>query len=156
MGHLVKGSRGMTILELLIGILVAGMALSASLPAFRSMLDGYNHRNSVAAVTSRMFLTRQMAVREKRPFVVEIASDGFSIFRDDDSDGVFDAGERTLGPYPMSAGVSIVDVSWPAGGLTFFPNGGASQTADLRVVDGKGRSDIVRVSSITGNTEVLP
>lgn len=146
----------MTILELLIGILIAGMVLAASLPAFRSMLDGYNHRNSVTAVTSRMFLTRQMAVREKRPFVVEIVSDGFSVFRDDDSDGVFDAGEETLGPYPMSSGVSIVNVSWPVGGLAFFPNGGASQTADLRVVDAKGRSETVRVSSITGNTEVLP
>jgi hypothetical protein len=146
----------MTILELLIGILVAGMALAASLPAFRSMLDGYNHRNSVAAVTSRLFLTRQMAVREKRPFVVQLATDSFSIFRDDDSDGVFDMGEETLGPYPMSSGVSLVDVSWPAGGLTFFPNGGVSQTADIRVVDGKGRSETVRVSSLTGNTEVLP
>jgi type II secretory pathway pseudopilin PulG len=146
----------MTILELLIGILVAGMALSASLPAFRAMLDGYNHRNSVLAVTSRMFLTRQMAVREKRPFVVEIEASGFSAFRDDDGDGLLDAGEETLGPWEMSSGVSIENVSWPDGGLTFFPNGGASQTADLRVVDGKGRSETVRVSSITGNTEVLP
>ncbi|MEB3323314.1 MAG: type II secretion system protein [Synechococcaceae cyanobacterium] len=151
-----KDERGMTILELLVGLAVLGMVLAASLPAFRNMLDGYAHRNSVTAVTGRMFLTRQMAVRERTPFVVQIEEGQFSIFRDDDEDGTRDGDERELGPYPMSDGVQIQNVSWPNDRITFFPNGGASQTADLRVVDAKGRSKTIRVSSITGNTEVLP
>ena len=146
----------MTVLELLVGITVAGMVLAAGLPAFRAMLDGYSYQNSVTAVTSRMFLTRQMAVREKTPFVVQLDTGAFSVFQDSDADGVLDVGEKELGPYAMSEGIQIQNVSWPDGQLTFFPNGGASQTADLRVVDGKGRAKTIRVSSITGNTEVLP
>jgi hypothetical protein len=120
------------------------------------MLDGYSHRNSVTALTARMFMTRQMAVREKARFVVELDNDGFTVFRDEDGDEILDGDEEQLGPYAMSEGVQIQNVSWPNGRLTFFPNGAASQTADLRIVDGKGRAKTIRVSSITGNTEVLP
>jgi prepilin-type N-terminal cleavage/methylation domain-containing protein len=153
-----RDQRGMTMLELTIGIVIAGIVLAASTPALRSMLGGYQHRNSVTEISSRMFLTRQMAVREKRPYVVRIddAAMEFLVFEDADGDGVLDGGERTLGPYALAEGISLQNVDWADDQLTFFPNGAASQTGDLRVVDGRGRTKTIRVSSITGNTEVLP
>jgi hypothetical protein len=40
--------------------------------------------------------------------------------------------------------------------MSFFANGSASQTGDIRIVDTRGRTKTLRVSSITGNVEVLP
>jgi prepilin-type N-terminal cleavage/methylation domain-containing protein len=153
-----KHSRGFTALELMIGVMILGLVLAASLPAFRSIHEGYRHRASVSQITSRMFRTRQMAVREKTPYVVnlDVPNSWYWIYRDDDENGVFDAGETTLGPYVMEEGVGLQNVNWINGRLTFFANGSASRTSDLRVVDGKGRSKTIRISSISGNTEVLP
>jgi Tfp pilus assembly protein FimT len=142
----------------LIGLIVSGLVLAAALPAFRSIHDGYRHRNSIMEITTRMFLTRQMAVREKTPFVVnlDVPNSWFWIFQDRNGNGNLDAGEDTLGPYLMEEGVQLQNISWANGQVTFFPNGSASQTSDLRVLDNKGRTKTIRVSSISGNTEVLP
>ena len=148
----------MTLVELLIILVMIGLVLAASVPAMRSTLQGFRHNNSVGMVTSRMFLTRQMAVREKVPHVVtlDVANRQFSIFSDDDEDGVQDVGEDTLGPYQLDTDVRLVNVDWAGAQMTFFPNGRASQTGDLQVVDGGGRTKTIRVRSLTGNTEVLP
>jgi prepilin-type N-terminal cleavage/methylation domain-containing protein len=153
-----KRERGMSLTELLVGMAVLGIVLAASLPGFRSMMYGHRHKSSIGQVTSRIFLTRQMAVRDRTSYVMTLdeANSQYSVFRDSDNDGVLDAGETTLGPWSLYDGVQLVNVSWAGDQMTFFSNGSASQTADIRIDDGRGRSRTIRVSSITGNAEVLP
>lgn len=150
--------RGMTLMELLVMLGVLGILLAVSLPGFRSMMEGYRHKGSVDRVTSKLFLTRQLAVRDKVPWVVNLdtANGRISAFGDANSNGALDGGESALGPWTMYDDVSLVNVSWAGNRLTFFPNGRADQTADLQVVDNNARSRTVRISSITGNAEVLP
>ena len=151
-------SRGMTLMEILVMLAVLGILFAVSLPGFRSMMEGYRHKGSTDRVTSRIFLTRQMAVRDKFPWVVnlDVPNRQISAFGDDNSNGVQDGGEDTRGPWTMYDDVNLVNVSWAGNQVIFFPNGRASQTADLQVVDNNARSRTVRISSITGNTEVLP
>jgi Tfp pilus assembly protein FimT len=148
----------MTLLELLITVTVLGMVLAASIPSLRSTVEGYRFNADVNEMTSKMFLTRQLAVREKVPYVVTLAptNDRFTIFEDRDADGVQDAGEKTLGPYLMDVGVSLLNVNWGGNRMTFRPNGTTSQTGDVQIVDGRGRSKTIRINTMTGNTEVLP
>jgi Tfp pilus assembly protein FimT len=145
-------------MEILVMLAVLGILLAAGLPGFRNMMEGYRHKGSVDRVTSKLFLTRQLAVRDKVPWVVtlDVANRQMSAFGDDNSNGVRDAGEDTRGPWTMYDDVNLVNVSWAGNQVTFFPNGRASQTADLQVVDNYFRSRTVRISSITGNAEVLP
>jgi len=151
-------SRGVSLIDLIMAMIIFGMVLAAALPGFNSMKEGYRHKGSLDRVTSRMFLTRQMAVRDKFPYVLtlDIPNRALSAFGDTNANGIQDGGEAVFGPWTMYDGVALVNVSWPGAQLTFFPNGRASQTADLRVVDDYGRSRTVRVSAITGNAEVLP
>jgi len=150
--------RGMTLTELLVGMLIMGIVLAASLPGFRSMMYGHRHNASIGQVTSRIFLTRQMAVRDRSPYVMtlDVANSQYSVFQDNDGDGVQDAGETGLGPWSLNDGVVLQNVSWAGAQMSFFANGSASQTGDIRIVDTRGRSKTLRVSSITGNVEVLP
>ena len=149
---------GFTLTELLVGLAVFGLVLAASLPAYRSMMDGHRHGASISQITSRCFLTRQMAVRDRADYVMTIdaANERYAVFRDDDGDGIQDAGEASLGPWTLDTGQDLQNVSWVGNRVTFFPNGSASQTGDIRIADGKGRSRTIRISSITGNTEVMP
>jgi len=150
--------RGMSLIELLVGVAIIGIVLAASLPGFRSMMYGHRHTASIGQVTSRVFLTRQMAVRDRTPYVMtlDVANSQYSVFQDSDNDGVLDVGETSLGPWSLMDGVQLVNVSWAGNQMAFFPNGSASQTADIRINDSRGRSRTIRVSSITGNAEVLP
>ena len=150
--------RGMTLVELLVMLAVLGILLAASLPGLRNTMYGYRHRGSVDRVTSKLFLARQLAVRDKVPWHVDldVANRQISAFGDANSNGIADGGEATLGPWTMYDDVNLVNVSWTGNRVTFFPNGRADQTADLQVVDNYFRSRTVRISSITGNAEVLP
>jgi prepilin-type N-terminal cleavage/methylation domain-containing protein len=149
---------GLTLNELLIGMAILGIVLAASLPGFRSMMYGHRHNASVGQVTSRIFLTRQMAVRDRTPYVMtlDLVNSEYSVFQDNDNDGIQDAGETGLGPWALNDGVVLQNVSWAGNQMSFFANGSASQTGDIRIVDTRGRTKTLRVSSITGNVEVLP
>jgi type IV fimbrial biogenesis protein FimT len=149
---------GFTVIELMVMLTVAGIILAVSLPAFNNMLAGFRHSGTVNEATSQLFRVRQMAVREKIPYVVRIdtVNDRFSAFGDANGNGVADPGENVVGPWLADTDVSLVNVSWIGNQVTYFPNGRASQTADFRVVDAHGRTKTVRLSSITGNAEVLP
>jgi prepilin-type N-terminal cleavage/methylation domain-containing protein len=153
-----RALRGFTLVELMIGIVMSGIILAAVLPGFRSMMEGYRHRNSVGEMTSRMYLVRQMAVRDHENYVMTVnpGAATFAAFCDANANGIADAGETQLGPWPLDTGISLQNLSWAGNRMTFFPNGTTSQTGDLRVFDGKGRSKQIRVSSLTGNVEVLP
>lgn len=148
----------MSLIDMLVAMIILGLVLAVSLPGLNSMKEGYRHKGSLDRVTSRIFLTRQMAVRDKFPYVLglDVPNRRLTAFGDVNSNGIRDGGEALLGPWTMYDGVSLLNVSWPGGALTFFPNGRASQTADMQVVDDYGRSRTVRVSAITGNAEVLP
>jgi Tfp pilus assembly protein FimT len=150
--------RGLTVMELLVGLIVMGIVLAASLPGFRSVMRGHRHNGSIGQVTSRMFLTRQMAVRDRTNYVMTIdpVTDTFAVFQDNNGNGVADAGETTLGPWGLDTDVSIANVSWGGNQMTFFPNGTTGQTGDIRIFDNDGRTKTIRISSITGNSEVLP
>lgn len=151
-------SHGFTLVELMVGIVMAGIVLAAALPGFRAMLDGYRHRSSISQMTSRMFMVRQLAVRDRQNYVMTVnpVAATFAAFRDTNNNGVADAGESQLGPWPLDTGVQLQNVDWAGNRMTFFPNGTTSQTGDLRLLDGKGRSKLIRLSSLTGNVEVLP
>lgn len=153
-----SSERGFSLTELMIAMAIFGLVLAASLPGFRSMMEGHRHSASVGQVTSRLFLTRQMAVRDRQNYVIalDLVNSQYTVFRDTDADGVQDGGETVLGPWSLRDDVSLQNVSWTGAQMTFFPNGSASETADIRINDTSGRSRTIRVSSITGNAEVLP
>lgn len=150
--------RGFSLTELMITMAILGLVLACSLPGFRSMMEGNRHNASIGQVTSRLFLTRQMAVRDRTPYVVTLdtVNSQFAVFQDNDGDGVQDGGETALGPWTLNTDVLLQNVSWTGDQMTFFPNGTTSETADIRIADVSGRSRTIRVSSITGNAEVLP
>lgn len=137
---------------------VAGIILAVSLPGFTRMLEGHRFKGAVDTVRTRLYAARQMAVRDKIPYIVDLDTGAgqINLFADNDGDGVFEAGERSFGPYELGPNVTLVNVNWPNNQLTFRPNGTASQTGDVQVIDGKGRTKTIRVSSMTGNAGVLP
>ncbi|MGH2571284.1 MAG: GspH/FimT family pseudopilin [bacterium] len=159
--HGVSTSRsraGMTLVELAVMLAVFGIVLAASAPSLHSILEGYRHRNAVDSVKARLVITRGLAVSTKIPHVVTVdpVASRLFVFADTDADGVFDAGERSRGPFEVDPGVNLVNVDWAQNQISFRPDGTASQTGSIRVQDDDGRSKTIRVSSMTGSAQVLP
>jgi Tfp pilus assembly protein FimT len=146
-----------TVTELAVMLSVFGIVLAASMPSLHSILEGYRHRNAVDSVKTRLVITRGLAVNSKTPYVVTVdpATSRLYVFADVDADGIYDAGERKLGPFEVDPGISVVNVDWAANQISFRPDGTASQTGSLRVEDDDGRSKTIRVSSMTGSAQVL-
>ena len=153
-----RDDRGLTLVELMVGMVVFGLILAASLPGYHSIMEGHRHSGSVGQMTSRMFLTRQMAVRDRTNYVmvVDPANSAFRVYQDDNSNAAFDAGETLLGPWALNTGVALQNIDWGGNQMVFFPNGTTSQTGNVRVFDANGHTKTIRLSSITGNAEVLP
>ncbi len=151
--------RGMTLLELLIMVAVMGLVLAASVPGMRSTVEAYRLDGSVREVTSRIFISRQMAVRDKTPYVMTVdpAQRPVRWHSGIRMATAFPTRARPLlGPYQLEPDISLVNLSWTGNRMTFFPNGRASETGDIRIADGNGRTKTIRVHSTTGNAEVLP
>jgi Tfp pilus assembly protein FimT len=147
----------MTVLELAVMLGVFGIVLAVSAPSLHSILEGYRHRNAVDSVKTRLVITRGLAVGSKVPHVLTVdpATSRMYVFADTDADGIFDAGEKRLGPFDMDPGVHLVNVDWAQNQISFRPDGTASQTGSLRVQDDDGRSKTIRVSSMTGSAQVV-
>jgi len=150
--------RGMTLVEMVVTLIVFGLLLAASTPGFRNMLEAYRFSGALNSVTSRLSAVRQLAVRDKVAYrcTLDLANHRLAAFADDDNDGVFEPGERVLGPWDLGDEIRLQNIDWTNNRITFLPNGTASQTGDIRVTDIYGRSRTIRVNSTTGSTEALP
>ena len=99
----------MTVLELLVGITVAGMVLAAGLPAFRAMLDGYSYQNSVTAVTSFSGASQALAATTLRAVIGDIPLDDVLAKR-----------EEILSQYQSQLGVPRLDAAIDWGNFWFL------------------------------------
>jgi prepilin-type N-terminal cleavage/methylation domain-containing protein len=135
---------GFTVTELLIGMVVIGLALAASIPGFRQLLASNNLAEGGRQFAGHIRLARQMAVAEGLPYIVtwDDAAETYSIVRDEDQDGVADADEPTQGPFEMPDGVELANAG--SGGFTgnqvvLNPNGTASESGSLRLNNHRGQ-----------------
>lgn len=151
-------TRGFTLVETMIAVLVAGIILAIGTPAF----IGFNRSLSKIQAKERLIqdirYARQLAVTRHQSVVVVFGTPptttnitGYSLHVDTDGDRTRDAGEqvqeRTL---PRGSALSLVDLS-PVDSLIFDPSGALHPgTTGGRLVSGNGRGtpDTLYISGV--------
>jgi type IV fimbrial biogenesis protein FimT len=111
---------GLTLLELMIGMLIGAILLVLGLPAFRGWIDDLEMRDEVARLTNAMALARAEALKTGRRVNLCPSSDGarcaedgrweqgWIVFSDDDGDGDRADEEAVIRVEPSSRrGVSV-------------------------------------------------
>ena len=102
-------SRGITFLEVLLGLAILAVMAGLAYPALQRLI----HRSALQGVANEtavlMRLARLEAIRGGRPARVEIhpGRREVSAFFDEDADGVRDASERRLGLRQLPAGIDF-------------------------------------------------
>mgnify|MGYP000110819166 CR=1 FL=1 len=95
-----RTSRGFTLLELMVALVVLGIAVSIAVPSFGGLIERQRIDSSLDVLLRGLRSARQDAVERNRPVTVAPPPGGWSagwrIFIDDNANGSFDEGERLL------------------------------------------------------------
>lgn len=127
--------RGFTLLELMVALVVLGIAVSIAVPSFGGLIDRQRIDSSLDVLLRGLNGARQEAVERNRPITIAPPAGGWSggwrVFIDDNANGAFDSGERLLreelqpGPVAVHATSSIASyIRFNAQGESELLNGG--------------------------------
>ena len=99
-----KGNRGFTVVEMMVGLVVVGITLAVSIPSFGRFMQSNGLKSSGEQVAGHMRLARQMAVADGVPRILvwNNSTYEYKIYRDNNGDGQPSGGEPYQGTYALS------------------------------------------------------
>ncbi len=165
-----NGQRGVTLLELMIVLAVAGVLLSVGVPSFRNVIMDNRLTDQSNAFMAAVASTRSAAVRFQRNATIcplldyEAAlpscnpgtdwSNGWMVWVDRDRDGAASAGEIVSVQEPMQDALTFESVG--ADPITYNARGFLTAGAnDLELCDSRSGEEgrVIRINGV-GRTEV--
>jgi len=159
LSRLVGNSRGVTLVEIMAALVVFGILIVLSVPAFRKYMATQQVEGTVHRMAANLRLARQSAATERNNYKVRFdpATKQYSILDDDNNNGTADTGEMVLGPVNIAAELTVTNgPALPFSGdtLVFYPNGSTSSTGTITFENRKHYSRLVRVMRSTGAVAV--
>jgi len=152
---LLRRSTGVSLVEVMAGIVVFGILIAASLPAFRKYMSTQLVEGAVSRFAVNLRLARQKAATEGNNYLVSFnpATNTYQILDDDNNNSTADAGEIVHGPFTIPAELTVTNgpaVPFPGDTLLFYPNGTASNTGEVTISNTRGFSRLLSVVRSTG------
>lgn len=156
---LVGNSRGVTLVEIMAALVVFGILIALSVPAFRKYMATEQVEGTVHRMAANLRLARQSAATERHNFKVRFnpTTKQYSILADVNNNGTADAGEMVLGPVNIPAELTVTNgPALPFSGdtLVFYPDGSTSSTGTITFENRTHYSRLVRVMRSTGTVAV--
>ncbi len=126
-----SGSRGFTLIELMITLVIAGVILSVGMPAFGRFRDTLVLRQAGTQLLQDVRRARQLAVTRRAPVVIQFGAPptttnitSYEIHVDSNADNAFQNGEsRTLRQLPRGTRLDRVAMVSQVDTLTFDISG---------------------------------
>lgn len=143
---------GFSIIELMVVVVIMTIVLAASIPALRQHTETVNLTKGSREVESSLKLARTRSVSTNNPVVVVFDTDAstYLLFEDADDDGTQDAGETGSGPFEVPNKIAIGSVSFAHNTVTFTPDGAASETGSVVLVNTKSLAQRIDLTAATG------
>ena len=150
---------GVTLVEIMAALVIFGILIVLSVPAFRKYMATQQVEGSVHRLAANLRLARQSSASERNNYKVsfDFTTKQYSLLDDDNSNGTADAGELVLGPIAIPADLTVTNgPSLPFAGdtLVFYPNGSTSSTGVITFENRAHYSRLVRVMRSTGAVAV--
>ncbi|MFN3477449.1 MAG: GspH/FimT family protein [Candidatus Methylomirabilales bacterium] len=155
---------GFTLLELVVVLVIVGMAFSLVLPAIGSGLRHWRLRGAAREVVTLLKFTRNQAVVKKEPFQV-ILDRSRNLYWLDKGDAPVlsdpdQADEKGIRLYALPNGVRFGEVTVDGSnregervGILFFPRG-SSTGGEVQILDERGKGYRIRVDPVTGHARI--
>jgi type II secretory pathway pseudopilin PulG len=88
--------KGITLLETLIVVVLVGIIVAISVPLTLSTLRRYRAEDQIREIYASWMEARTRAMQRNVPYIVQLSENGFSIYEDENRDGVPDTTERDV------------------------------------------------------------
>lgn len=109
-----QGTKGFSLIELLIALAVISIAMAVSVPSFRVWVDNFRLIGAANGVMDGLQRARSEAVRRNRNVVVNFTAGGWQLFVDDNGNFVRNGSELLLLSHTAPAGIAYS--GWTYGG----------------------------------------
>jgi prepilin-type N-terminal cleavage/methylation domain-containing protein len=154
-----RSPAGFTVIELMVTILIVGITLAASIPAFRTIAGGSVLVGGAERLAGQFRLARQMAVSQGVAHIVvwDASASNVDIVRDENGDGNPDDDEPNQGPFTLPVQLHLANpdtLGFDADHVVLLANGTASESGTLIVADNRGDTKSVVLLGPTGHVRV--
>ena len=163
-------NRGITLIEIIVGVVIVGIAAAMAAPRFQTAIDRAKFRKTTREVISTLREARSKSISEKQDYGVNFNPYPaiVTLFEDDGMiPGTFDASDEIVKIDTLSSGTgSYIDFIWTAEmsepgnpAVVFSPDGSASNGEDIWIL-ATAESAIgfteIHILSATGRITVDP
>lgn len=160
-GCIAHAQAGYSLTELMTVILILGITLTASIPAFSRFMQSNNLRDAAMQFAGHFRLARSMAVASGVPYIVDwdLDTERYEVVRDDNNNGAPDIGEPATGPFPLPKHVILQnpndeDLRFSSTRVVFTRSGSASESGMLLLSNDRGHSKSLLLLAPTGQVRV--
>lgn len=151
-----RNSRGFTLVELMISVLIMGLIAALSLPGFSRFLQTWKLMGDADHFAASLRTARAAAVTRNvsAVFTFDMDNNSFSFFEDTDRDGTLDNNEYQSATYHLEAGIVFAAHTLSAPTLTFGAMGNTRESGSITLRNSYNRTRTVRIFGGTGNVLV--
>ena len=154
-----KGYKGMTLLELMIGVVVLGVIAAMAAPQFGGVLPRLKFKNKSRDIVSDMRLARSDAISQRVQFGLFFDSiqDRYIVFKDQINPDLFtyEFGDSVIKTVNLGQDASFYSCTFYNYTIVFKPDGSASSSGNVTIENNQGndRADIDVLAS-TGRVKL--
>lgn len=140
-----KGQTGVTMVELVMGLAVAGVLTSAAVPSLDNMLRSRHLAPTTNELVTTLNLARSEALARGSRVAVAAKggnwAEGWQVFADANNNGVLDAGEQVIRDFtPLAPGMTITPnfgITYPGTVLSYESTGRLARPGSHGLVLGR-------------------
>ena len=149
-------ARGFTLVEAMVGIVIMGILIVASVPNLVSYRESTRMASACDQVAEACLIARGRARSENHSIIVEYRTDEMAVIEDVNDNGIADGGEAVQ-LFPLPSGITLSATTFTDDHLVFNGRGQAVSGGSVTVAGCHGNSPrSVRVSAGTGYVKVVP
>lgn len=150
------GRIGFTLTELMIVIVITGIAVTASMPAFGRFMQSWRLSGEAENMATMLRKARSVAVMKNIDAVFDFddTNNNYFYFEDDNGNGTKDAGEYQSETRTFAPGIEFDSKTLSGTSVTFGPKGNTLESGTITLANVRSGNRTIRIFGGTGNIQV--
>ena len=154
-----KSSKGITLLEMVIVVVVLGVIAAMAAPQFAGVLPRLKFKNKSRDIVSDLRLARSDAIAQRGQFGLyfDYSQNGYIVFKDQINPSLFtyDIGDSVIKTVSLGQDVSLYYSTFSNNTIVFKPDGSASFSGNVTISNGEGEEQAaIDVLASTGRVKL--
>lgn len=134
-----KNSKGITLLELVIGVVILGVVAAMAAPRFSGVMSRLKFKSNSRDVVSDLRLARSDAIAQRTQFGLyfDYNQNGYILFKDQINPGSFtyEMGDSVIKTISFDQGVWLYYCNFSNNAIVFKPDGSANSSGNVVLSD---------------------